>query len=263
MSPRRRRLLIAVCVVVLVGLAAGLFRLSGIGRTARPAVPQGRPGAVLLVAGYGGATSSLAGLAAALRAAGRSVQVVPPVGNGTGDLRVQAERLKAAADRAVAAGQPSVDVIGYSAGGVVARIWYSELGGDRVARRVVTLGSPHHGTQVAGLAAGLAAQSCPVACRQLVPNSPLLDELSVRAIGKHWISVWTAGDTVVTPPDSARLAGALNIELQAVCPDARLDHGQLPADPLVLGLVGRALGPAGLTAVPTAADCAQLRGPTR
>jgi triacylglycerol lipase len=259
MSPRRRRLVIGLCLALLAAVVVG-SAWAWSRRTPQAApVPQDRPGTVLLVSGYGGSTSSLDTLAAALRAAGRTVQVVPPVGNGTGDLTAQARGLRTAADGAVAAGAPSVDVVGYSAGGVVTRIWLSELGGSRIARRVVTLGSPHHGTEVAALAAGLTPASCPVACRQLAPGSPVLDRLATLPVDPRWVSVWTADDDVVTPPDSARLDGAVNVELQAVCPDARTAHGQLPDDPLVRGLVEQAFGPAGLTDVPAPGRCAALR----
>ena len=67
-------------------------------------------------------------------------------------------------------------MVGYSAGGVVARYWVQDLGGRAQTRRLVTLGSPHHGTEIAELGT-LFAGACPVACRQLLPTSPLLGAL--------------------------------------------------------------------------------------
>ncbi len=255
MSPRRRRALVGALVVVLLAVvtAVAVTRL----RAADP-VDQARPGPVLLVPGYGGSTASLQVLAAALRGLGRDVRVVALAGDGTGDLRVQAGRLQQAADAAVAAGAPSVDVVGYSAGGVVVRLWAAELGGAAVARRVVTLGAPHHGTTVAELGAALAPGACPLACQQLVPGSDLLAGLPETPDGPVWTSLWTTQDTTVTPPDSARLRGALDVAVQSVCADAVVAHGQLPRDPLVIGLVERALGAAPLGA-PTPGDCAGLR----
>lgn len=222
-------------------------------------VDQTRPGTVLLVAGYGGSTSALDGLGQALRASGRAVTIVPPVGDNTGDLREQAKALDRSARRAIEAGAPSVDVVGYSAGGVVVRIWAADLGGADLTRRVVTLGSPHHGTDVAGLASRLLGGSCPTACRQLAPGSDVLRSLPETPSGPRWTSIWTANDDLVTPPTSASLAGAVDVELQQVCADARVEHGGLPTDPLTTGLVKRALTGAGLSARPPASDCAALR----
>jgi triacylglycerol esterase/lipase EstA (alpha/beta hydrolase family) len=228
-------------------------------RVRDPDVAQGDPGTVLLVEGYGGSSRSLEVLERRLRAAGRTAEVVPPVGDNTGDLRAQARQLDAAARRAIASGAPSVDVVGYSAGGVVARLWVAELGGDDLARRVVTLGSPHHGTQVAGFAAGLSPGSCPVACQELAPGSDLLRSLPEAPRGPRWTSIWTSDDETVVPPDSARLSGGVSVELQQVCADARVAHGNLPADPLTTGLVKLALGVAPLDEVPARSRCAALR----
>ncbi|MDP9407088.1 MAG: lipase, partial [Actinomycetota bacterium] len=153
-----------------------------------------------------------------------------------------------------------VDVVGFSAGGVTARLFTAD-GGAPVVRRVVTLGSPHHGTRVAGLAAALAPGACVEACRQLVPGSPALAELNAddeTPDGPVWVSVWTRQDEVVTPPESARLDGALEVPLQDVCPDAVVAHGALPRDPLTIGIVLTALG-LEEPVQPTAADCATLR----
>jgi triacylglycerol lipase len=73
-----------------------------------------------------------------------------------------------------------------------------------------------------------------------------------------WVSLWTDQDQVVTPPDSARLDGALNIPVQSICADARLDHSQLPTDRLVQSLVLDSLAVAAPTR-PTSADCTRLR----
>jgi triacylglycerol lipase len=219
-------------------------------------VAQDLPGTVLLVAGYGGSTAALDDLARRLRDAGRRVEVVPPVGDNTGDLTEQARALGTVADRAVAAGAPSVDVVGYSAGGVVARIWVAELGGDDVARRVVTLGSPHRGTQVAAIGARLG--TCPPACRALAPGSDLLDDLPETPSGPRWTSIWTANDETVVPPSSGRLSGGVAIELQQVCANARVAHGDLPRDRLTMGLVLRALDVAPLESAPGPAECRAL-----
>ena len=117
---------------------------------------------------------------------------------------------------------PSVDVVGYSAGGVVARLWVRDYGGAGLARRVMTLGSPHHGTSQAALGRELAG-GCPVACEQLVPDSDLLRRLNAgdeTPDGPLWATVRSTGDQVVTPVDSAALDGAVNILVQEVCPGA-------------------------------------------
>jgi pimeloyl-ACP methyl ester carboxylesterase len=244
--------------VLAVGL--GTWSLGGGGvDVADPGVPQDRPGPVLLIPGYGGSPVALESLAARLRAEGRTATVVELPGDGTGDLREAARAVSAAADAALAGGAPSVDVVGYSAGGVVARIWAADLGGAEQARRIVTLGSPHAGTDVARFALALAPGACPTACQQLVPGSPLLTELPAAPDGPVWTSVWSSVDQVVTPPDSARLGGATNIEIQAVCADDRAEHGQLPTDPAVVGVVLRALDTRPLPGVPAPAECAALR----
>jgi triacylglycerol lipase len=232
MSPARRRLLqvVAVGVALLVAVLAAV-QLRG-DRPARGADQQVL-GAVLLVPGFGGTTEELQPLASALRAAGRQVLVVSLPDGGTGDLRKAADAVAAAAD---SAGTSSVDLVGYSAGGVVARLYAAGKGATRV-RRVVTLGSPHHGTKVAALANSFAKSECPLACEQLVPGSSLLGGLEDTPPGPLWVSVWSSGDEVVTPPDSARLKGGTNVVLQGICPGIEVSHGNLPTTPLVMRIV--------------------------
>jgi triacylglycerol lipase len=98
--------------------------------------------------------------------------------------------------------------------------------------------------------------ACPLACQQLVPGSRLLQRLDAAgpAVLPRWLSLWSTGDKVVTPPDSARLPGAVNVPVQAVCPAARISHSQLPTDPRVVAIILRAIG-SGPVRYPTSALC--------
>lgn len=251
MSPARRLMFLCAALAAVVLLAG-----TAVPRLLREdapvvAVPQDRPGTVVLVPGYGGSTSSLQVLAEQLRRDGREAVVVALPGDGTGDLRESASVLDAVVGAAVGRGAPSVDVVGYSAGGVTARYWLRELGGAAVARRVVTLGSPSHGTGLARQGAVLGSAVCPTACQQLVPGSDLLDDLNrgdETPDGPAYLAIWTEQDETVTPPDSARLEGAVALAVQDICPGRVVSHGELPRDPAVSELVRTALGTAPLTA---------------
>ncbi|WP_088288071.1 alpha/beta fold hydrolase [Kineosporia sp. A_224] len=227
----------------------------------RTGVDQAVSGTVLLVPGYGGNVRDLDALRDLLRSRGRTVVEVETPGSGTGDLRGQAAAVATAATQAVAAGAPSVDVVGYSAGGVVARIFVAEQGGAAVVRRVVTIGSPHHGTQVALLVNGT---ECPDACRQLRPASDLLTDLPEPPVadgaqGPVFTSLWSASDEVIAPPTSSVLEGTLSIRLQDVCADDATTHTMLPRTPLVGGLVLRALADEPLRAAPAPDECETVR----
>ena len=256
-------MLLAVVVVAVV--VAGVIGIVGSRGGSGGGVPvaQDRPGTVLLVPGYGGSRTGLLQLAARIQATGRPAQVLTLQGDGTGDLNRQVDVLAAAVDAALRGGAPSVDVVGYSAGGVVAGLWATRDDGPSKARRVVTLGSPLHGTTLATLGSTFSPDACPQACRQLTPGSSLLTELNEDRIGADlpWLSLWTTGDEVVTPPDSARLDGATNVELQQVCADARVPHSGLPTDEAVTGLVLRALSIRPIAEAPT--DCGTLRAQGR
>jgi len=257
-SALRRRLFLILGLTLVLVLSAVVFGLSGSDPEQRADAPiaqvsQGVPGTVVLVPGYGGSTSALEVLADRLRAVGRTAVVVSLPGDGTDDLTSYVPVLEATVQDALRAGAPSVDVVGYSAGGVVARLWLND-GGTAQTRRVVTLGSPHHGAALAGAGAVLAPDRCPTACRQLVPGSDLLDGLNrgdETPDGPLYLSLWSTSDQTVTPTDTARLEGAVDVVLQDVCPGATTAHSQLPRDPQVQGIVLDALGAGPLTAPTT------------
>jgi pimeloyl-ACP methyl ester carboxylesterase len=257
LSPRRRALLTAVVAALALATLATVASVVGprlFGGTR--AVPlQDQPGPVLLVPGFGGGTGGLSVLAGRLRAAGRVATVVQLPDDGTGDLHDQAAVLDRYAAAALRSGAPSVDVVGHSAGGVVARLWAQDHDGAHQARRIVTLGSPHHGASLASAGTAVGSGACPVACQQLAAGSRFLTGLR-RPVSTppEWLAVWTVQDETVTPVESARLEGAVNVAVQSVCPRAVLSHGDLPTSPLVAALVLAALGP-GPLATPTPGAC--------
>ncbi len=259
MSPRRRGLILGLIAVIVVAVVAVVVRVI----LDRPSVTvdRSRPGPVILVPGYGGSRDALNVLAGRLGASGRTAVVLTLPGDGDGDLVGQADALDDLVGQQLAGGAPSVDLIGYSAGGVVVRLFVDRYDNAKAARRVVTLGAPLHGAAVAGVGAAVVPGACPTACQQLAPGSSLLAQLQAAALPSDlpWLSLYSATDETVEPA-SSRLAGAVNVELQSICPGATVPHGQLPVDPLPTGLVRRDLdGAQPLTAPPGPADCSALR----
>jgi pimeloyl-ACP methyl ester carboxylesterase len=248
----------SLALVVVAGAVAGTVRALA-GSPAVPIAGDSRPGDVLLVPGYGGSTTALDALAAKIRKSGGRAVVVQLAANGTGDLQLQANVLNGYVNRALAAGSGPVTVIGYSAGGVVAWLWDVTYNGVAKARRIITLGSPLHGADLAAAGAAAVPGACPAACEELVPGSSMLARLqgTASATRPPWLSLWTTDDQVVQPPDSARLPGAVNVPLQSICPGVSIGHGQLPTAPLVVGIVLRTLRTAALTP-PQPSDCRSL-----
>jgi hypothetical protein len=156
----------------------------------------------------------------------------------TGDLQAAAARLSDVL-RAVAAAAPagtSVDVYAHSQGGLVARIALTDLATRNPSAlgrigAVVTLATPHHGAQLAGLAEAvarpplgdqtidavgvLAGSDLRVedpAIGQLAPGSDLVRGLGAQTLpaGPTYLSIAAQGDPVVPSPD-AQLPGAQNV----------------------------------------------------
>jgi triacylglycerol lipase len=102
-----------------------------------------------------------------------------------------------------------LDLVAFSMGGLVARYYLKHLGGLARVDHLVTISSPHHGTQLALLSSGAGAQ-------QMRPGSEFLKELNDgdETPGPvRYTCIWTPLDLMIVPPDSSRLAGAHNVSL--------------------------------------------------
>lgn len=250
LAPARRRLLLGLIALVGVVVVAGVGVVVTRQVTGGDSAPQARPGPVVLVPGYGGNVSDLDPLVAEVRKQGRPAVVFTPTDNNTGDLRIQARRLETLVQRTIDdTGAVSVDLVGYSAGGVISRLYVRDDGGASVVRRVLTIGSPQHGTDVAQLALD-AAGSCPTACEQMATDSDLVRRLNAgdeTPDGPRWMTVRSSSDRTVTPASTAELDGALNLLVQDYCAEATTSHGDLPGDPVSLAALDRLMAMAAPT----------------
>lgn len=108
-----------------------------------------------------------------------------------------------------ATGAPELVVVAHSMGGLAARAYLRARGGARVAR-LVTLGTPHHGTLLARIGIGTNA-------RQMEPGSGWLAGLGGAAPPEVPVaSIYSAHDNIVVPQDSAALEGAANVRISGI-----------------------------------------------
>lgn len=134
-------------------------------------------------------------------------------------------------DRAVlalhaATGMPPL-VVGHSMGGVAVRAWLRGCNGDDRIHRVVTIGSPHHGTKVG---AGLPQLAVMENAIQMGFESAWLTALAAGESPerrKKFVCFYSNCDNIVAPASSATLVGADNRHISGV------PHLALSLDPSI------------------------------
>lgn len=170
--------------------------------------PRGLP--VLLVHGYGANGGFWAHLAAQLAERGYSHATVDlePVFGDIEDFAVQLEQGVQAL--LAASGSEKVIIVAHSMGGLVARAWLRRFGASHAAR-IITLATPHHGTDLAHMGPGHNA-------RQMRRDAEWLAQLDAADRGQRGLftSIYSWHDNIIAPQDSCHLPGARNIALHSI-----------------------------------------------
>ena len=163
---------------------------------------------MLLVHGYGCNRGIWWWLRPRLEAAGHVVATIslePPWGGIDGF----AEQLHARIEAVCAAtGAPRVTLVAHSMGGLVSRAYLARHGDARVAR-LISIASPHGGSQLARLGLGTCA-------RQMAPGSAWLARLAAQRVTVPFVSVRTPQDNFVMPQDLQRHPDARDEPLPGV-----------------------------------------------
>jgi triacylglycerol esterase/lipase EstA (alpha/beta hydrolase family) len=107
-----------------------------------------------------------------------------------------------------ATGADQLVILAHSMGGLAARACLRKYGARRVAK-LITLGTPHHGTALARLGAGENG-------RQMVPGNAWLKRLNEAVTAVPTVSVFSHQDNIVSPQDSAVLEGAKIVGLSGM-----------------------------------------------
>ncbi|WP_028103969.1 esterase/lipase family protein [Pseudoduganella violaceinigra] len=172
------------------------------------AAPRGLP--VLLVHGYGANGGFWVHLAAQLEEQGYSHATVDlePV---FGDIEQFAVQLEQAVQGLLAASRSDkVIIVAHSMGGLVARAWLRRFGAQHAAR-IITLATPHHGTDLAHMGPGHNA-------RQMRRDAEWLAQLDAADRPQRGLltSIYSWHDNIIAPQNSCHLPGARNIALPGV-----------------------------------------------
>ena len=195
---------------------------------------------VLLLHGYGcnsGYWTHLTKLLDAARISHATLDLAPI----TGDIDGYVPLVQRAAEQLCAqTGAPKLVIVGHSMGGLVARAWLRAQGTARVAR-VITLGTPHHGTCLASFGVGRNAAQMRRTGADGGHESAWLRALAdteSAATCALITSIYSHHDNIIAPQTSSVLAGAHNIALGGV------GHVALGRNRVVLAHVMRELGTA-------------------
>ncbi|MGZ8318764.1 MAG: alpha/beta fold hydrolase [Telluria sp.] len=203
------------------------------GRPCSRIYPQSNLPPVLLLHGYGcnsGYWTHLAPMLDAARISHATLDLEPLGAAIDGYVPAVAGAVEALCAQA---GSPRLVIVAHSMGGLVARAYLRAHGAARVAR-VITLGTPHHGTSLAALGIGANAAQMRRAGQGGSPESAWLHALadSESAATRALVtSIYSHHDNIVAPQTSSHLPGARNLQFGGV------GHVALGSNPRILSCV--------------------------
>lgn len=191
---------------LLLHLTAGFFAAKSVaaGSVSPPAVQR-----VVLVHGFLETGVSFSVLKKRLET--RGVECFVPrlhPSDGRGGLENVAARLKEDIDARFGSREP-ISIVAFSMGGLVSRYYLQNLGGAGRCENLITIASPHNGTEVARLYPSLGAE-------QMRPSSLFLENLrgTQDKLGKMpRVSYRTPLDLVILPTRSSIWDGADNVSI--------------------------------------------------
>jgi triacylglycerol esterase/lipase EstA (alpha/beta hydrolase family) len=101
-------------------------------------------------------------------------------------------------------GAERVDIVAHSLGGMVARYYIERLDGAKHVQRLITIGSPHHGTAMAQFGPFIPS------ARESRADSPWYAEMGpfLAREGLAYTSIWSRSDAIIEPPESSSIAPA-------------------------------------------------------
>ena len=182
--------------------------------------------------------------------------------HGTQDIPTSAQDIGAYIEQVLSAtGAEAVDIVGHSQGGLLARYWINELGGEDYVHHLISLGAPHHGTTLLGMLGNLLTSETSqrmaaatirrvfgAAGMQQVMGSPVLETLAASPDTRpliRYTNFATRNDSTVVPHENAFLSTedsdlVKNIFVQDVGV-GKCKHEELPSNPDIQELVHEAL----------------------
>lgn len=177
---------------------------------------------------------------------------------GTEDLRDSARQIGWFVDRVLAGtGAERVDLVGFSQGANVTRLYVNKMGGAPKVGTWVGLASPSYGGVMYGLvpvaqavpgALEVFARVTSLAAVQQAQGSPIMTELNAggdTVPGVRYVTIGSRVDEMIQPFANIALRGpgAENLVVQDLCPGNLTGHFHMVYDPFVQQLLLRVLDP--------------------